>query len=74
MPIGRMQIMAKAVKPAVRSSYKANKNRRKSNNTLPPPNLPDVELSAFIGIYATIWHGCFLQQSDPTGTDDIQSC
>ena len=40
--------MAKALKPAVTSSYMASKKRRKSNKTLPPPILPDIVLNEFV--------------------------
>ena len=59
-PIGRMQIIAKALNPAVTSSYIANMNRRKSMITLPPLKLLDVVLSVFIVTHSTILHGCFL--------------
>ena len=72
--IGIEHIIAKALNLAVVSSYIASENRRSNNKNLPPPNLPDVVFSAFIGIHATIWRDCFLQQSDLIGTDDIQSC
>ena len=43
-------MMAKALNPAVTSSYRASKNRRKSNNTLPPFSLAYC-LNAVFAIY-----------------------
>ena len=40
--MGMRHMIAKALKPAVINSYIESKNRRKSNNTLPPFRLPDV--------------------------------
>jgi len=58
---GNMQTMAKALKPAVTNSYIANKNRRKSNNTL--PLFSDVYADM---LFVITWRDCSPQLSDPS--------
>ena len=68
--IGRMHTIANVGKPELTNSYSASKNRRKSNNTLPPFSLEYVLM-----IFAIIISRDYsLQLLGPSEKYDIRSC
>ena len=65
-----MQMTAKAENPAEMNSKIASKNRRRSNDTLPPWSLA----YAFIALFMLTWRVHSQWLSNLIVTDDRQSC